>query len=509
MRKLLTSLLMVIGSSLFSQNNNFNILSNEKVLGRNLLTDTEIKATEYIFPERIHETYIDTVSGLLTVQLRGLSKNGNRLDANGNILLYDLKAEKLKWTKEIAYRNSSLHQFSNTMLYSVGNKIYCLDINNGNELWEVKNSINFVEPALNIGIGYKNKIYGYSNDLEGINLNNGDILWTKEINREYGWNDIIYINDSSFLIVAAGLHTINIKNGNGWDYNTITGKKDTKVEIAGLINNKSMPAIEDYMIRDVVSNAYMDSTAMYLSSREQLAKIDKLKGNINWSNPFPKDLPSSSSIFIKDSILFLINKGYAFEGSRQIDFGKPFIAAYNKETGKQKFFTLIDAKDNLIRGYNFLNNEIYLVFKNRIAKYSKETGKLILEKEFPAEQYGDLTYTVGNHVYVTKGDDFYSLPQSDPTKLYLCNDKGKIFVIDSELNVIRRLYFADVYFFYLKTPKYNFIAKDKMTCLVNKEGRKVAEIEASKNSFLIGNTLYNMQNDRFFAFDLTDLLESK
>ena len=50
----------------------------------------------------------------------------------------------------------------------------------------------------------------------------------KILNGGCGWNDILYLNDSIVLIVAAGLHAINIKNGTGWDYIAITGKKGSK-----------------------------------------------------------------------------------------------------------------------------------------------------------------------------------------------------------------------------------------------------------------------------------------
>jgi hypothetical protein len=197
-------------------------------------------------------------------------------------------------------------------------------------------------------------------------------------------------------------------------------------------------------------------------------------------------------------------------GARQLDFGKPFIAAFEKETGKQKFLTLIEAKDDQVLGYHLLNNEIYLVFKNRIAKYAKETGNLILERGFSAEEFGELKYFVGYQVYITNGNGFYySLSQSDSTKVYVFNDKGKVLVIDNELNVTRVIDYEDLNILYEKTPNYAFLAKDKLTSVVNKEGFKVAEIEASSNAFLIGNKLYDRQDVTFSEIDLTQIIGSK
>jgi outer membrane protein assembly factor BamB len=87
------------------------------------------------------------------------------------------------------------------------NESYCLDTNKGNELWEVKNNIYFVDPTVNIGVGSKFKSStGYSNELEGIDLKNGNVVWRRNLNRDYGWNDVFYTNDSNMILFNAGLH---------------------------------------------------------------------------------------------------------------------------------------------------------------------------------------------------------------------------------------------------------------------------------------------------------------
>lgn len=154
------------------------------------------------------------------------------------------------------------------------------------------------------------------------------------------------------IVVAAGLHSININNGKGWDYNTITGKKDYSGTVAanavgvaaGLLTGTFIMSTGHNLVRDVVSNSLVDSSYIYFASKEQLSKIDKQTGEIAWKYPFPNDLASKSSLFMNEDIVFMINKGYAFMGYRQLDFGKPFIAAFDRETGKQKYLTLINVK---------------------------------------------------------------------------------------------------------------------------------------------------------------------
>ncbi|PKP44493.1 MAG: hypothetical protein CVT95_10990, partial [Bacteroidetes bacterium HGW-Bacteroidetes-12] len=133
MRKIILGLTFLMSITGFSQKNQIQVLSNEKILGKSLVDSSDIKGFEYIFSDRIHETFLDTTAGFLTVQLRGLSKNGKWLNNTVNIVQYGIKNQKVLWSKKIAYQSSNLQQFSNTMIYTAANKSYCLDINTGNE----------------------------------------------------------------------------------------------------------------------------------------------------------------------------------------------------------------------------------------------------------------------------------------------------------------------------------------------------------------------------------------
>ncbi|TCO09394.1 outer membrane protein assembly factor BamB family protein [Natronoflexus pectinivorans] len=519
MRRIFIGLIILISSVSFGQKRDFQIThNNEKIVGINLIDNTEIKGTEYIFPERIHDTFLDTTNGFLTVQLRGLRKE-KWLSNKGNILQYDLNNKNLMWSKKIAYQASSLQQFSNTMILTVANKSNCLDIRTGNVIWEVKNSIYYVDPIDNIGIGYRFKSStGYSNELEGIDLKSGTVIWKRDLNREYGWNDIFYINDTTMIVVAAGLHSININSGKGWDYNTITGKKDYTGTVAanavgvaaGLLTGTFVMSTGHNLVRDVVSNSLVDSSYIYFASKEQLSKIEKETGSIVWKYPFPSDLASKSSIFMNDSVIFMVNRGYAFMGYRQLDFGKPFIGAFDRETGQQKYLTLINVKKDPILGFEILDDEMYLVFKNRIAKYSVENGNQIIEKEFPQENYGDLKYFIGNQVFVTnEKEDLISLTQSDTSKVFVFTNQGKTLSIDYQLNVTNTIEYEDLSIYYLRTKDYKFVAKDKQTLIINDNGKRIAEIDATTNAFLIGETLYDKRDNSFIAIDLREIIKNE
>ena len=95
----LTILILLLGMKSFSQKKDMQITSSNKNFGFSSSLNKEITGIEHIFPVRIHQFYIDTISNYLTVQLRGLSKNGKWLDNSGNVVLFDLNKSERKWSK--------------------------------------------------------------------------------------------------------------------------------------------------------------------------------------------------------------------------------------------------------------------------------------------------------------------------------------------------------------------------------------------------------------------------
>lgn len=489
------------------------ILTNERTIGKKIKTNNEIIAKEFIFPERIDNSYIDTLTNCLTVQLRGTSKNGKWLNNTGNIVLYDLAKKSMKWAKKTNYQQGSIEQFDNVIIQTLGNNSYCLNIDNGENIWEVKNNLYYVEPFKKVGIGYRIEFGdNYTNTLEGIDLTDGNSIWEREINREFSWNSIFHLNDSTIIVVAAGLHSINLKSGKGWDFDAITGKKDYSATVAanaagvalGILTGTFVMSTGHNLVRDVVSNVLVDSSNIYFASKENITRLNH-NGQVLWSYPLPKDFTSKSTILKKDSLLYMINKGYAFMGYRQLDFGTPFIAAFNINSGKQVFLSTINGKENQINGFDIKKDTIFLVFKESISKYSMIDGTIISEKTIHSEKLGELMYFIGEQVYINVDSTFKSLELSDPTKHFLYTKSGKTLVINDKLEIINEIDYDKLFIYYLKTKNLKFIAKINETTVIDNEGNKVAELNVSRNAFLLGTKLYDIQERSFFEIEISEL----
>jgi len=515
MKKLIAIVFFAFGSLTILAQEKILIQTNDIIAGRIDRINKDINAKEYIFPERIEDSFIDTTTNFITIQLRGLSKNGKWLNNSGNVILYDLSAKQEKWVKKINYQQSRIKQFDNVMIETVGEKSYCLNSESGENLWEVKNAINYVNPKQKIGIGYKYKtMTGYSNNLEGIDLKSGNPLWKREINREYSWNDILSLNDSVILIAAAGLHSLNLKNGNGWDYNAITGDKDYKETIAanaigaalGVLTGTLVMTTGYNLVRDIVSNILVDSPNIYFASKEKITCLDD-NGQIIWTFPFAKNLASKSAIFIKDSTLCMINYGYAFMGNRQVKYGTPFIASFSRKTGKQLFLSEINGTKDQIIGYKFDKDDVFLVFKDRVAKYSLIDGKVLLEKSVDIATNGELRYFVGSRTYIKTDSLYQSIDVSNKTSHFLYTKSGKILVMNEDLNVTDQVDYEQFYTYYLKTKNYKFLSKGNKTIVIDNKNKKIGDLKVSGRAILIGSKLYDIQENSFLELDISELIK--
>lgn len=513
MKRLIAScFLCFIGLSAVAQPG-LSILSSQRAIGKNNLTGKEIIAKEFIFPERIHETYVDTLNGCITVQLRGLTKNGKYLKNTGNVVLYDLNAGKAKWSKSIAFQQSEIEQHRNLIIQTIANKSYCLNHENGENLWEVKNSMYYVDRLQKIGIGYKfSSFSGPTNTLEGIDLRNGNRIWQRELSREYAWNDIFHLNDSILVVVASGLHGINLKNGSGWDYNAVTGDKDyTSMAMKnvagaalGILTGTYVVSTGHDLVRDIVSNVLVDSTNIYFASKESIACLNH-KGRVEWSIPLPKDIVSKSSIYKVDDIIYMINKGYAFMGFRQIDYGTPFIAAFDTQTRKQIYFSTINGEKDQINGVLTNGDTLSIVLQDRVSKYSRKDGTLIIEKYFDKDTYGELKYFVGPQVHIRTDSTYTCLTLSDITKHYVYTKNDKILVLDDKLEIVNQIDYDQLYIGYLRTEDYKFLAKDEKTIVIDNDNKSIANLDLSNQTIKIGSKLYDIQDKSFVEIDLNDI----
>lgn len=493
-------------------------LSTEIVIGRNLKTKSEIKAKEYVFSDIISSWQIDDSTKILTLQLRGNENDGKNLKDIGDLVSFDLKTNSVVWQKKINYLNSTVDQYNNLLIKTTDNQSSCLNNDDGESLWESKNTISYVNPKLKIGVGYKNSP---SNDLtsrlEGIDLVTGKKIWKREINRDFGVNDILILNDSVILIVANGIHLVMLKNGNGWDYDSKTGRKDYSATVAVNVFNFVLSLIlgsqsEIYTDHDVytdmTSNLLVDSSGIYMADKSSLVRLD-LQGQIIWKSNLPAGMSGKSSIFMKNSTIYMINYGFAYMNGQLVNYGKPYVAAFERNTGNQLYSNIVGYKKDKLSAFSIQHDTLFLLSKNRIFKFSLKSGFELWEQNFKTDSVGELTKFADADMYIKTDSTYSNLYFSDTTKVYVYTDKNNLLILNNELKPVKSISVNDIYYCYLETNEYRFLENRNTTIVIDKSGQEIANLNISGNVTLRGNRLFEVEENSLIEFNINQLNQNQ
>ena len=480
--------------------------------GFNYAQNAEIQAIEYSFPERIDEFKIDTVSGIASILLRGLSKNGKYLNNTGTFVLYDLNEQKPVWSRKINFQNENMAVVGSQVLLLKVGKVVGMNKITGAEAWTSKTRIYYADKKNQVGVGYKyNALNALSDNLEGVNMQTGSTIWKRDLDQTYGWDDIRRLNDSVILITSTGLHAVNLKTGLGWDYKTPTGKKQTGEAVAkgvgsvvlGVLTGVTViPNID--IITGIVSNTLVDSSGIYLASSEKISRLNP-DGNIVWSNELPKEMCSASDIFRDKGFVYLINKGYAYENGKMRDYGHPFVAVYKENDGSQVFFRNFDEKKLMLNDVFIQNDTINLLFHNKFVQLSQKNNTILAEKTFNTEITGYLYRFANSKTYLQENDMFVPA-RKDKSKYLVSTSNGNVLMLNDKLETEEELYKNTFHkLFYQKGSK-KLLYNDGNMNAVDNDGKRLAEIKISSKIYLKGKKLYEVDGKILREIDLKELI---
>ena len=253
-----------------------------------------------------------------------------------------------------------------------------------------------------------------------------------------------------------------------------------------------------------MSNALIDKNGIYLSSKDQLTCMD-FDGTVKWISPLNKKIVSKSIIFSNDSLLYMINRGFAFLNGTQTECGKPFFAGFNKKTGSQKFLSLFSTDKLQIKDFTIFNDTVLVYSKNSTAAFSLATGTIIADQTYNTA-LGDLDGFVGNQVYIKSDSTYKSLVATYISKHYLTTLTNKVLELNNRLEITKTIDFDQLYICYYTTKDYKFLAKGDQTIVIDSNCKIVADFKSTSNSVLIGTKMYDVYEKSVFEVDLSELL---
>lgn len=401
----------------------------------------------------------DSVTQYITIQ-------SNFGDKQLLLSVYDLAEKKLLWSlivQKAKYQIISLEKF---IILTSENKTICYKKENGLEIWTGKRELLYVNQKNEIAFTYYSH-FDKSNPsklLEAIRLSDGKKIWTRNIDRYFGWNEIININDSTIMLSASGLHTINIKNGKGWDFDALTGEERISSSIpytfnvfgtvltslfsfagAGLAYTIYYFSHTSELYWDLCSNVLIQGDVIYFASKQSLSALD-FNGKIIWQKKLEKSMTGNSFLLIEDSLILLVNKGYASMGKKKVYYGTPYLAGFNKINGINYYLKHINLEENAISDIHMMNKHFILLQKDKIGVYSILNGEFINREKIPELKFQLNSAFINGKNFITKDYASSSISMKTDSILYIYIHENGIIGIDQNIIEIDRFDFQTLLF---------------------------------------------------------------
>ncbi len=440
-----------------------------------------ILAEKYSFSHKILGMKYDSLKNHYSVIFNGLP---NTEKTNKVFLgIFNPIKNDLKWYKEINLKTQDLSFSNNFLVLSLRNKNFGIDTETGEELWEVDNPLLFSFYDANVGITYKNKLFRKNDGLYGIDLLTGNMVWERDdLSFKKGLSRKYIYRDTSLIFLNNKINSINVKTGKGWSYDIPVARECADFNYQGNCF--------------LTSNFFRDSTSFVIATVDRLLRMS-YQGNVISETFFPTDIECSESIlFHKKDSFYLFNLGYSLLGGYyRMKQKKPFIARFNND-GSIKYINQLEQK-GLIENYYFDRDTLIIMHKRAISKYSLENGEMIMSKEMEKKELREWNGFVKNSVYIqTSASTYKTLYEIDSTKYYVYNDEFTITVLDHNFNKQGEYLKNSYYKISDKYLDWTFINNNDITIVIDKDGKKVAEIPKTNNIEINGKYMY-FSSDRF------------
>jgi hypothetical protein len=503
----------VFCSLLNAQMSDNDIKKSTEVIGKNLKTNKEIIAKIYTFPYHITKFSVDTADFGINMRFQKISKNKKYYVKKGQYGRLNTQEDNFDWTKNASSINGNIEQRNGSFYYYDEQSTIFINQKTGIENWETKNDIYYTNNNYGICMGYKRSSLAVSNTLNGLNVSNGKKQWTREIPREYGWNHIYDLKDSTILVVSSGLHRINTYTGKGWSFNTETG--DSKINKAAVVTTVGGVALGlltgvfvyntnmSNKIYNIASNVVFDTNFMYFASREHITCVNN-NGEIFWRENLGDNFGSKADIFLQDTVLYVINSGLANMNGRSIEYGMPYIAAYGQKSGVKIYESILGStKNDQIIHSKVEKENLILIRPDKLERYELKTGKFVNDKKFNPADSVNLRYFINKNFYELNSKNQYEIIVSDSSLYHIYTEGNEIFHFNKNFELVGKTGQNEYSLNYATFNGYKFLTKgEDKTVVINAKDEIILELDATNRSYFHNGKMAIVKENTVKIIDL-------
>jgi hypothetical protein len=489
-------------------------MSNYEPVGRNLLNQREIIAFKETFDVSIQRADFDSVTNTVLLTLKDEVGKDEKIVDSGirHAVFFDLEHNELKWRKKY-YRNEELYIKRGPMVFKVkGDDFFMADAETGEEQFKIGTGMwpvyfDTEEGWMICMTGMKG--LGSRRNLCRIDLKSKSQIWERDVKSAQEFEMATKLNDSTLLFVGDGLYSVNINNGKGWRLETNMKEVNNGYGVYGMAFGMTSSV-------RVCSNPFVDGSDIYIAGIKRLIKVDR-NGKELWYARLPEKKTSLSRLFATKDYLLMVNMGfaphsYSFYYTYLGKWGKPFLAAYDKKTGKNVYMRERKKYVDYIKDVEFRDDEaLFLLFADKeghqsVEKYQANTGALMGRKEVAPvviQSSGSMNAFVGSDVCVKKDNQFVHLVEMDTVGVYVVCDNG-VLHLDGGLKSTDFISFNDLFVYNGKYGDLRFYSHGKETVVVDGEDREVATLDFP-DVFCTESQIYSIKDKSLYVINKEQL----
>jgi len=473
--------------------NSFNVTRTD--LGQ-LYDGTQISVKTFSFNYSIYDKQIDTSRKSIYFTVREKDASGKFYRNNGYQFAFDTNKDSILWVNDvrkfdIADKMDELLMISSDVSTSKFNK------NTGLELYQHQTKIVYSDPKSKIGLTYsiptkpdEKKV------LKGVNLENGNTLFTTSIPNDFDWAEAVKANDSILLISSSGLYGLNIRSGATWSVTDVTGEKNKQKLIQSIINPNAFrvqqssfyeTSAED-VVTQICSNILTEGEYVYFAGKNNLYCVSYSTGKVNWTLDLTKYPVSKSALFITGGKLFMLNLGVANFKVNQIVYGAPFLMQVDPATGTMNY-------NNPLPMFAYpidfqIGADLVLAGKNNLYFINLNDGKFFNEIDVNELRYGNFTeFVSGNDYYVEKETYFVPLNFINDNVVYFRSSHGKVYGVEGG-RIQYEYHESELYKYDTKFKGFKLIKQKFKTYVLNANFELVGVLDMEDNGTIANDKLY-------------------
>ncbi|MBR1932501.1 MAG: hypothetical protein IJ841_02320 [Prevotella sp.] len=306
------------------------------------------------FGKRVYATQKNPKGTYALVMFRERNKKDTDWKQWGEIGLFDLRDKEMMWTEKFDYNTAVAWCTNRGVLVAKEGEMTMKDWYTGAPLWAGVGAPILLDEATGMLLSYG---LAGSTKVHGLSLRDGAECWTARIpaTRSWGWNQVLWEDSVHVVVVNDHVDRINIVTGETDTFEAKTGIADVGQIVATAAASVALTVVanvnnhSDYfyyytpssyppkIIAELHSNLLQADTCYYFSDRNQVVKLDRRLRPV-WTTPLPEKMGAHAVLYAHGPTVYMANLGYGLKGKGEHHAtGRPFVAAFNAQTGEQQF----------------------------------------------------------------------------------------------------------------------------------------------------------------------------